>query len=308
MSTVVGIDVSKADCWVCVTSAGRPERVGQDKQALRRLARRLAGLEVSLVVVEATGGYELALVRVLVEAELLVAVVNPRQTRDFARAVGTLAKTDAVDARGLALYGEKITPRVNGDAYVRSAPFRRLAMRRQQLVQMRTQEKNRLELATAFIRESIEELIRYLDRHIGEVDEEIERVLAELPEMAQRHRRLCTAPGIGAATATQLLAWLPELGTLTRREVAALTGLAPKNRDSGVFRGKRMTGGGRGIVRQVLYMPALSAIRYNPPLKVYYERLVQNGKPGRVALTAVMRKLLVTLNAMLYHQRDWKCA
>lgn len=305
MSTYIGVDVAKASFSVCVQGQARVCEFGMNEMGRRRCCERLAQLADPHVVLEATGGYEQPLLVDLVRRSIPVSLVNPRQVRDFARALGHLAKTDAIDARILAQFGAKLEPKANGIERVQSQPLRTLAARRRQLVQMLVQEKNRLEHADGPVRESIQTMVGYLEEQLGQFNREFERLIEADPILADKHARLCTVPGIGQTTATQLLAWLPELGHATRREIAALTGLAPRNRDSGTFRGKRMTGGGRAYLRHVLYMPTLVAIQHNPAIRSYYQRLLEAGKSKMTALIAAMRKLLTILNTLIAKQQNW---
>lgn len=306
MSTYVGVDIAKSSFSVSVSGEQGVVCYGMDGADRRRFAKRLGAVEQPHVVLEATGGYEQPLLTDLVKRDVPVSLINPRQARDFARAVGRLAKTDAIDARILADFGAKLQPKANGRERVELEPLRRLAARRRQLVQMQVQEKNRLEHADPIPRRSIRAMLRHLEAQVTRIDRELEAAFQAQPKLNKRRERLCTVPGIGLATATQLLAFLPELGYATRREIAALSGLAPRNRDSGAFRGKRMIGGGRSTVRHVLYMPTLVAIRYNPTIKSFYQRLLQKGKSKMTALTAAMRKLLTLLNALLANNQNWE--
>lgn len=306
MSTYVGVDIAKKSFSVCFAVEQGAVEFPMDAQGRRRFCTKVASLEEPHVVLEATGGYEQPVVATLVAAGIAVSVLNPRQARDFARALGQLAKTDAIDARVLVQFGHSLCPKDNGAQRLRYEPVRRLAARRRQLMQMVVQEKNRLEHADGFVRKSIRALLRHLERQLKLLDDKIDEAIRADPHLAPNHAHLCTAPGIGHLTASQLLAVLPELGHLNRREIAALAGLAPKNRDSGAYRGKRMIGGGRSAVRHILYMPTLVAIRYNPVIKRYYQHLLNNGKAKMTAITAAMRKLLTILNTILQKNEDWK--
>ena len=266
---------------------------------------RLQAMSPQCIVMEATGGYEAPIVAALGAAGLPVAVVNPRQVRDFARSQGKLAKTDRLDAAVIAHFGQ--ASGVTGQA-LRSPEARALeglVARRRQIIQMRTAEQQRRQRALPVVREGIEEVIALLNRQVKEIDDELGRRLRESPLWREREDLLRSVPGIGPATVFSLLAELPELGSLDRREAAAVVGVAPLNRDSGKHRGSRRCWGGRGHVRAALYMAALVGVRYNPTLKEFYERLLRAGKPKKVALTACMRKLLTTLNAMLKHHTAW---
>ena len=301
----VGIDVSKAWVDVAVRPTGEAWRVNQDQEGGEALVLRLQAISPQCIVMEATGGYEAPIVAALGAAGLPVAVVNPRQVRDFARSQGKLAKTDRLDAAVIAHFGQ--ASGVTGQA-LRSPEARALeglVARRRQIIQMRTAEQQRRQRALPVVREGIEEVIALLNRQVKEIDDELGRRLRESPLWREREDLLRSVPGIGPATVFSLLAELPELGSLDRREAAAVVGVAPLNRDSGKHRGSRRCWGGRGHVRAALYMAALVGVRYNPTLKEFYERLLRAGKPKKVALTACMRKLLTILNAMLKHHTAW---
>jgi len=308
MSTYVGIDVAKGECVVWTAGWTRAWTVANSKAGMGRLCKRLANLAGPRVALEATGGYEHRVVDALVAAGIPVAVVNPRRVRDFARALGRLAKTDAIDAEALAEFAQRVEPAANGERYLEFEPIRRLAARRRQLMAQRTREMNRREHGEGATEQSVARAIEFYDAELRIIEGELARSVDAMPELNGRRRILCTAPGIRETTAMQLLAFLPELGHASRREIAALAGLAPMNRDSGTMRGRRMTGGGRHTVRTILYMPTLCAIRYNPVLKAYYEKLLARGKPKMTAVTATMRKFLTLLNAMLMKEEEWKNA
>ena len=301
----VGIDVSKAWVDVAVRPTGEAWRVDQDQEGVEALVLRLQAMSPQCIVMEATGGYEAPIAAALGAAGLPVAVVNPRQVRDFARSQGKLAKTDRLDAAVIAHFGQ--ASGVTGQA-LRSPEARALeglVARRRQIIQMRTAEQQRRQRALPVVREGIEEVIALLNRQVKEIDDELGRRLRESPLWREREDLLRSVPGIGPATVFSLLAELPELGSLDRREAAAVVGVAPLNRDSGKHRGSRRCWGGRGRGRAALYMAALVGVRYNPTLKEFYERLLRAGKPKKVALTACMRKLLTILNAMLKHHTAW---
>jgi transposase len=272
---------------------------------LAALVAQVRARAPALVVVEATGGYEMALVGLLVAAAVPVAVVNPRQVRDFAKATGQLAKTDAIDARVLALFAARVqpTPRAVPDAALQDLTA--LVTRRRQLVEMLGAERNRLAVARPALRRSVGAHIRWLERQLATLEEELATRIRATPVWREKDDLLRSVPGVGPQTARMLIAHLPELGQLSRHEIAALAGVAPLNRDSGRWRGRRTTWGGRAVVRAGLYMAALVASRHNPVLRAFYVRLVVAGKPKKVALVAVMRKLLTILNAMVHHQRAW---
>lgn len=302
----VGIDVSKEWVDVAVRPAGDAWRVDRDQDGVDGLVLRLRELAPRLVVMEASGGYEVPLVAALSAASVPVAVVNPRHVRDFARSQGILAKTDRLDAAVIAHFGEvsgvTAQPLVSEEARALEG----LVARRRQIIGMRTAEQLRRGTAVPAVRESIEEVIAFLNQQLKEVDEELGRRLRESPVWREREKLLKSVPGIGPVATVSLLTGLPELGSLDRRAVAALVGVAPLSRDSGKFRGTRGCWGGRAKVRAALYMPTLVAVRCNPVLREFYERLLRAGKPRKVALTACMRKLLTILNAMLKHGAEWK--
>ena len=305
----VGIDVSKAYLDVYVRPSGESFRVSHDDAGFVTLIACMRRLAPTVVVLEATGGYEVTVAVALAGARLPVAVVNPRQIRDFARATGQLAKTDALDARVIALFAEAVRPiaRPVPDEHARA--LGELVARRRQLVDMLTAEQNRRRL----LRDR--GLQRHLEAHIAWLDDALERLEAELttlirstPIWREADDLLRSVPGVGAVTSCALIADLPELGHLDRRRIAALAGLAPVARDSGAFRGRRMIVGGRAHVRRSLYMATVAAIKYNPVIRAFFHRLVTAGRPGKVAVIAVMRKLLTILNAMLRDRRPWQIA
>jgi transposase len=301
----VGIDVSKAQLDVAVRPSGETWTVAHDEAGLSGLVARLHTLAPVLIVVEATGGWEVALVGALAAALLPVAVVNPRQVRDFARSTGTLAKTDRLDAQSLAHFAEALRPQPRPLPNAQAQELSALLQRRRQLVDMLTAEKNRLPLAARRIRPQLQAHIAWLQRQISQFDDDLRELLRSSPLWRDKEDLLRSAPGVGPVLATTLVAALPELGTLTRQQIAALVGVAPLNRDSGTLRGRRTVWGGRAQVRTVLYMSTLVAVRHNPVLAVFYQRLRAAGKAPKVALTACMRKLLTILNAMLKHHTRW---
>lgn len=301
----VGIDVSKDTLDVAVRPEERHWQTANTEEAFPELVERLRALEPTLIVIEATGGLERAVVAAMAEAELPVAVVNPRQTRDFAKATGRLAKTDEIDAADLAFFGEAIEPEPCSlpDAAVQTLSA--LNTRRQQLVKMLTAERNRLHTALPAARPSLREHIRWLEREQEKVESELQRLIDQNLSFRSKFKLLCSVKGIGPATSYSLISQLPELGTVNRKEIAALVGVAPFNRDSGRWRGKRTTWGGRAGVRAQLYMAALTASQHNPVIRAFYQRLIEAGKPKKVALTACVRKLVVILNAMVKNGTLW---
>ena len=301
----VGIDVSQERLDVAVRPTGEVWQVSHDSPGISEVVERLETLMPQTVVLEATGGVEMTLAGELAASGLHVAVVNPRQVRNFARATGKLAKTDALDAQVLAHFAEAMRPvsRPLPDSGTRELAA--LVARRRQLVEMITAEKNRLRTAARRIRPKVEEHIRWLEENLAELDRDLGDFIRSSPIWRDKDELLRSAPGVGPVLSMTLLSGLPELGTLNRGEIAALVGVAPFNRDSGTMRGKRKVWGGRPQVRAALYMAALVATRFNPVLRDFYQRLCAAGKPKKVALTACMRKLLTILNHMVRQNRHW---
>jgi transposase len=301
----VGIDVAKDQLDTAIEPGGDVWQTANDETSIAGLVARLQALGPATVILEATGGYELALAGALLAAGLPVSVVNPRQVRDFARATGQLAKTDAIDARVLARFGDAIRPALRPLPDAATQELAALVTRRRQLIGMLTAEKNRLRLAAQAVRQDIQQHIRWLERRLAGLDGDLSQQMRSSPRWREQDDLLQSVPGIGPVSSATLLAQLPELGQLNRREIAALAGVAPLNRDSGTLRGRRRVWGGRAHVRAVLYMATLVATRHNPVIRAFYQRLVAAGKPKKVALTASMRKLLITLNAMLRSNVAW---
>ena len=304
----VGIDVSKDCLDVAVRPTGEAWQVSHDSRGINDLVERLGELAPQLVVLEATGGMEMALAGELAASKLAIAVVNPRHVRDFARAAGKLAKTDALDAQVLAHFAEAMRPASRPLPDDASQELRALMARRRQLVEMITAEKNRLRTAAPRIRPKVQEHIRWLEESLKDLDRDMEDFMRSSPMWRDKDQLLRSTPGVGPVLSMTLLSDLPELGALNRGEIAALVGVAPFNRDSGALRGKRTVWGGRRQVRAALYMAALVATRYNPVLRDFYQRLCEAGKPKKVALTACMRKLLTILNVMVKHNSHWNPA
>ena len=304
----VGIDVSKAQLDIASRPSGERWQVRNDPAGCSSLVERLLRLRPSLIVLEATGGFEAAAVAALAAAGLPVVVVNPRQVHDFAKATGQLAKTDAIAAAVLAHFGEAIRPPVRPLPDATAQALQHWLARRRQLVEMLTAEQNRLPGTLGAVQAQIRELITCLRRQLHSADRKLKDLIQQSPVWREQEQLLRSAPGVGPVLATTLLADLPELGQLNRKEIAALVGVAPFNRDSGTWRGQRTIWGGRAPVRAVLYMAALVATRANPVIRVFYQRLLAAGKPKKVALTACMRKLLTILNAMMKHRTAWKPA
>lgn len=303
----VGIDVSKSALVIAVQPSGDRWTSETTPAALDPLVARLRALAPAIVVVEATGGYERAVVAACAAAGLPMAVVNPRQVRAFAQALGRTAKTDAVDADVLAEFGARVQPSARPIADTETQALAALVTRRRQLIEMLGMEQRRLEQAppTGRITRDLRHHIRWLERRIEDVDDELGTAIQASPIWRVQDDLLRSVPGIGPTTARTLLAELPELGRLDRRAIAALVGVAPFNCDSGQHRGQRHIWGGRRAVRTTVYMAALSATRCNPVLRAFYQRLRHAGKPAKVALVATMRKLLTIVNAMMKHQRRW---
>lgn len=303
---VVGIDVSKAELAIAVEPTAETWTSATSVDALEQLVQRLANLRPQLIVVEATAGYELPLVTACAAAGLPIAVVNPRQVRAFAQAIGRTAKTDAIDAALLALFGARVQPAVRPLPDADTRALAALIARRRQLIEMLGAEQRRLAQATtSAVRRDLRNHIRWLERRLTDVDDDIRGAVEKSPVWRVQEDLLRSVPGIGPIVARTLLAELPELGQLDRRAIAALVGVAPFNRDSGRWRGRRQIWGGRRSIRAALYMAALVAARRNRPLAHFYRRLRDLGKPAKVALVAVMRKLLTILNAMVKHQSRW---
>jgi transposase len=302
----VGIDVAKAQLDIALRPSGERWAVTNDDAGIAALVTRLQAIAPQLIVLEATGIYQRAAVAALSVAGLPVAVVNPRQARDFAKATGQLAKTDALDARVLAHFAEAVRPMPRPLPDTQADELRALLARRRQLVTMRTAEQNRLGSALPRLQPDIQAHIAWLNTRLTTLDDDLDTTLRASPVWQEREELLRSVPGIGPVCARTLLLDLPELGTLSRQRLAALVGVAPLNRDSGTLRGSRTTWGGRAHVRATLYMSTLVAVRYNPLLKAFYERLRAAGKAAKVALTACMRKLLTILNAMMKHHASWQ--
>ncbi len=306
-STVyAGIDVSGSSLDVAVMPSGEAWRESNDQTGVGKVVSRLRKLKPQLIVLEATGGLESLVTAGLAAAGLPVVVVNPRQVRDFAKATGKLAKTDSIDATVIALFGEAVKPAVRPLKEAQTVELAALVSRRRQLVEMLVSEKNRLRSAPRNVRGDIEAHIKWLEKRIGDVDGKMEKAVKQSPLWREDDNLLRSVPGVGRVLSTTLLASLPELGKLNRHQIAALVGVAPYNRDSGLFRGRRSVWGGRAGVRNVLYMGVVSASRYNPVIREYYQRLRDKGKPAKVAFTACMRKFIVILNTMMKTRTKWQ--
>lgn len=307
--TFIGIDVSKDRLDVHVRPSDEAFAVARDGAGLAVLVERLGALAPHLVVLEATGGFEMTVAAALAAAGTPLAVVNPRQVRDFARATGQLAKTDALDAKVIARFAEQVRPEPRPVPDAQARALGELVARRRQIIEMMTAERNRRgQLTSRRLIKGVERLLAALQKELSELEREIGDGIRGTPAWRERDELLRSVPGIGDVVARTLIADLPELGHLDRKQIAALVGVAPLNRDSGTMRGKRTTWGGRAKVRSALYMAALVASRHNPVLAAFYQRLVSAGKAKKLAITAVMRKLLTILNAMIRDSRPWQNA
>ena len=302
----VGIDVSKAQLDVAVRPTGKRWTLPYDQTGIEGLIPQIVDLEPALVLLEATGGLELPLVAALAAAALPVVVVNPRQVRDFAKATGTLAKTDTLDAGVLAHFADAVRPEVRPLKDAETQVLNSLTARRHPVMTMLVSEKNRLGTAVGAVSLRIEAHIAWFEQELSDLDKGLRQTLRRSPVWREKDDLLRTVPGVGEQISLALLAYLPELGTLDRRQIAALVRVAPFNRDSGTLRGKRTVWGGRARVRAALYMEALVASRYNPVIKDFYQRLLAADEPKKLALTACMRKLLLILNSMLKHGSPWR--
>jgi transposase len=306
MENYVGIDIAKRTFDICWLPEQQVQQFENNTKGIRQAAGMLAKRKPNLVVMEATGGYEAMLAAELHAASLPVAVVNPRRIRDFARANGQLAKTDKLDAAVIAMFTARMRPPRQLQIDRNSCLMKAMVARRHQLIGIRTAENNRLEHALdKVIARSINRMLKTIDREIEKIEMEIQKQLASMPELENKAQIIHSAPGIGQTTAAMLVTEMPELGLLNRRQIAMLIGTAPINRDSGTFRGKRMTGAGRRNVRSRLYMPTLVAIRHNPPIRRFYQHLLAKGKAKMTAIIACMRKLITILNTMVAKNEAW---
>jgi transposase len=280
-------------------------RVANDEGGIEALVSELRAMRPALVVMEATGGFEMPVAAALAAAEVPVVIANPRQTRDFARSTGQLSKTDAIDARGLALFAARVRPEVRELPSEAAQELDALVARRRQVIGMLTQEKNRLGFALKPVQQGIRKHIVWLERQLADVDSDLDDRIRSSPVWAAKSDLLQSVPGVGPNLSRTLIAELPELGMLSHKQIAALVGVAPRARDSGKFRGKRMIWGGRAPVRSALYLSVWSAARWNPVIRRFHDRLRSQGKPPKVAQVACMRKLLTILNAMVRDGRAW---
>lgn len=305
---VVGLDISQTTFEMNIDGSEKSKEYPNDRRGIARFLAKMQQLQPKLILMEATGGYEEAVALALDDAGFNVGVFNPRRIRDFARAEGYLAATDKICARVIALFGMKLDPTVRPLPTREMLELRHLMTRRSQVMDMITREKNRLELAAGFARAEIEAHLAYLEDSIEAIDDEVERLIASVPEWQEKHELLQTAPGVGPVLAAHLVAFMPELGDTDCKEVAALVGLAPFNRDSGKLRGERHIWGGRRIVRKALYMPAMAAMTCNPQVSALAQRLDRKSKAFKVKAVACMRKLLTILNAMVRDRKPFRCA
>jgi len=306
MRNCIGIDVAKQVFDLHSLKTGQDRRMENSTEGIRQCVALCRTLRPELIVLEATGGYELTLAATLQAGGLAVCVVNPRRIRDFARAAGQIAKTDKLDARIIAQFAATMEPIPTERINENTQKLKALVARRSQLVGLHTAESNRLEHAESkAIQRSIAAVLKAIEAQLKTMDRQIEEHIHNTPSLRQRSEILDSAPGMGPTTAHMLVTELPELGRLNRRQIAALVGVAPMARDSGTFRGKRMTGGGRKGIRSRLFMPTLVAVRHNPILRAYYTRLIRHGKCKMVALVAVMRKLICILNTMVKNNQEW---
>lgn len=304
----IGIDVSKDTLDLAVRPTGEEKAFVHDEKGLGQMADWVQSFPQPLIVLEATGGWEMGAVRILVSRGLSPVIMNPRQIRDFGKSTGILAKTDKLDARGIARFAEAVRPEIRPLPTAEAEEMEALSARRRQLVDMITAEKNRLCLAPRWIRKEIQAHIRWLEKCLEKVNKELKDRIQKSPLWREKEDILRSVPGVGPVTSRMLVCDMPELGTLNGKQISALVGVAPLNRDSGRFRGRRMIWGGRAGVRSVLYMSTSVARRFNPVIRAFYERLRAAGKPFKVAMTACMRKLLIILNSMMKNRTRWQQA
>ena len=302
----IGIDVSKTELDVAIWDSTRYYQFSNDEKGIKALINRIKGLSPTLIVLEASGGLEMAIVMAMVEKGLPAVIINPKRIRDFARSIGQLAKTDKIDAQVLAHFAKAVKPELRPLKTQEEAHLKALMTRRRQIITLLTAEKNRFYTTHPELKQHVLEHIEWLKQELNDLDKTIRQFINELPAWKEKEAILRSVPGVGPVTAATLLAELPELGLFNRQKMAALVGVAPINKDSGRKRGKRRVFGGRAAVRRVLYMAALSASKCNPVIKPYYESLLERGKEKKVALTACMRKLLSILNAMARDQQAWQ--
>ena len=303
----VGIDISKASLEVARWQEEHVEVFSNDVAGIRKLCQLFKKRQPALIVMEASGGLEKRTALGLADAGLPTVIVNPTRVRNFARASGQYAKTDAIDAKIIADFAQAVRPQVRPLRKGVQEQLSTLLSRRRQVVKMLTMEKNRRSSCAPMTAASIQRHIAWLEKEVEGLNQQLEQIVEEDPSCKHNMQLMQTVPGVGVVTATTLVGQLPELGKLNRQQIAALVGVAPMNRDSGHMRGRRRVFGGRTAVRNALYMAVLSGIRCNPQIKAFYDRLVANGKENKVAMTACMRKLIVILNAMMRDEEAWHC-
>lgn len=304
----IGIDVSKAILDVYFLPSKKHMQFKNDAKGIQKLNEKLKSFLQASIVMEATGGYEKPVAQSLQRAGLKVAVVNPRPIRDFAKALGKLAKTDRIDAEVIALFAEKIQPQANVTCDESQQKLAALNARRRQLIEMIRMEKNRIDKASNELKKSIQRIIKVLEKELQAINEALEKSIQDNADYSQKNKLLKSIKGVGAIVSAGIIADLPELGSVSAKQISALAGLAPYNRDSGTLRGKRTIWGGRASVRTTLFMATLVAIRHNLQIKRFYERLCRAGKQKKVAITACMHKLLIIMNAMIKHNESWQIA
>jgi len=302
----IGIDVAKDSMEVAEHESQQNWSFTNDEPGIAKLIKMMKKLGAKLIVMEATGGYEIGIAAELHSQGFPVAVVNPRYIRDFARSAGILAKTDVLDAYVIARYAAVMQPAARALPAEETRRLGVIMMRRRQIIVMRTSEKNRLRQADSAVKEGIKSHINWLDQELDNINKELKQMIETNPEWKEKNDIIQSVPGVGQNLAITILSDFPELGQLNRKQAAALTGVAPFNRDSGLMKGKRSIWGGRGVVRTAVYMCIVSAIRFNPQIKTFYQRLVKAGKMRKVAMVACMRKLLCILNVMLKNHATWK--
>lgn len=302
----IGIDVSKAILDVYVLPFKKYMQFNNDTKGIQKLTKKLKSFPQASIVMEATGGYEKPIAQSLQKAGLSVSVVNPRPIRDFAKALGKLAKTDRIDAEVIALFAEKMQPQANITYNENQQKLTELNARRRQIIDMIMMEKNRLDKASNELKKSIQRIIKALEKELQAINEALENSIQNDAGYAQKNALLKSIKGVGSVVAAGIIAGLPELGSVSPKQISALAGLAPYNRDSGTLRGKRTIWGGRASVRTTLYMATLVATKHNPQIKSFYERLCSAGKQKKVAITACMHKLLIIMNAMIKHNESWR--
>ncbi|MFC2008261.1 IS110 family transposase [Chloroflexota bacterium] len=302
----VGVDVAKSTLDVAVTDSEEARQFANNDKGISQAVSYIAGLKPAVIILEATGNLEMPLAAALQADRLLVVVINPRQVRDFARATGALAKTDTIDARIIALFGARVKPQIRPLPDKKARDMRSLLTRRRQLVEMLTAEHNRLFQTHEDIRLGVETHIKWLEKALSDINDDLERRIKCSPSWREKDSLLKSVPGVGKVVSTAILIELPEMGKLNRRKIAALVGVAPLNRDSGTMRGRRTVWGGRAKLRSTLYMAALVASRRNPIITAFYQRLLDAGKAKKVALVACMRKLLTIINSMMRTMTAWQ--